>query len=324
MQLYKKNIIVLGQTFALTDIYEYGILNGFKIKKAAEDIMAGISHKWIIAFVLIAGILFALFCSQHLRRQFTANALTGLEQIQKADSGILADEDIAHMPEPVQKYLRYVGVVGKEKVKGFSVRIDGSMKPDREKGWAGVNVRQYSFTDKITRLFFIKMNMSGMPVIGLHAYSDGKATMRVKIAGLFPVVDGKGAEMNQGETVTVFNDMCLLAPATLVDDRIEWEPIDELTAKASFTNEGITISAVLYFNEEGQLINFMSDDRYYSPTGDTYERVRWSTPVSQYKNINGFNLPTYGEAIWNFPDGDFCYAKFYINDIQYNPSHFSQ
>ncbi len=54
---------------------------------------------------------------------------------------------------------------------------------------------------------------------------------------------------------------------------------------------------------------------FYAPTGKTYERVKWS----DYKNINGFNLTSYGEAAWSFPEGDFCYARFNIRDIEYNP-----
>lgn len=284
--------------------------------------MKSLNVKWIIAILVILVILLCIYFSQNLRRQFKSEALKGLERTRNLESEILTEKDIAHLPEPVQKYLRYVDVVGKEKVKSYSVSIDGSMKTDKKRGWANVDVKQYSFVDKITRLFFINMNMSGIPVIGLHSYADVNATMLVKLAGLIPVVDGKGEEMNQGETVTVFNDMCLLAPATLIDERIEWEPIDSLTTKAVFNNEGIKVSATLYFNETGQLTNFVSDDRFYSPTGKTYENVRWSTPVSDYKNINGYNLPTYGEAVWNFPDEDFAYAKFNVKDIQYNPDTF--
>jgi hypothetical protein len=40
---------------------------------------------------------------------------------------------------------------------------------------------------------------------------------------------------------------------------------------------------------------------FYSPASKTYERIRWSTPVSDYKDINGFNVATYGEAVWSFP-----------------------
>ena len=97
--------------------------------------------------------------------------------------------------------------------------------------------------------------MFGLPVIGF-SYSNATASMLIKLGGLVTVADGKGQEMNQGETVTVFNDMCLLAPASLIDDRIKWEVINEHTVKAHFNNNGYVISAELYFNDRGQLINF--------------------------------------------------------------------
>ncbi len=272
----------------------------------------------IIIFLVIIGFSTLLYYSHKLYREYRSDALTGLERTKNLDNSLLLDKDIAHLPEPVQKYLRYVGVVGKPKVFNLKAVIDGNMKMDDKKEWFDVQVEQYSFFDKLTRLFFIRANMSGIPISGLHSYQDAKAIMLIKLAGLIPVVDGKGREMNQGETVTVLNDMCILAPATLIDPKIQWEPIDTLSAKAIFTDQEITVSARLYFNEKGQLINFVSDDRFYSPTGRTFDKVRWSTPVSDYKNINGFNLPTYGEAIWNFPDGDMSYARFNIRKIEYN------
>ena len=277
------------------------------------------SIKWVIAVLVVIGALSSLFYIQGLHRQFIAKAKEGLERTGMLENETLTDEDIAHLPEPVRKYLRYVGTVGREKVKGYRVSIDGSMKTSRERDWADIKVKQYSFMDRVTRLFYLNLKMSGIPVLGLHSYIDTTATMLVKVAGLIPVVDGKGKEMDQSETVTFFNDMCIMAPAGLIDERIEWESVDSLTARATFNNKGIKVSAVLYFNEKGQLINFVSDDRFYSPTGKTYERVRWSTPVSDYKDINGFNLASYGEAVWHFPEGDFCYAKFNIRDIEYNP-----
>jgi hypothetical protein len=177
---------------------------------------------------------------------------------------------------------------------------------------------QYSELNDTKRLYFMQMKMSGLPIVGLHKYADAKAVMLIKLAGLITVADGKGEEMNQGETVTVLNDMCMLAPASLIDERIQWESIDSLTVKATFTNNDCKVSALLYFNDKGELINFVSDDRYYSPTGKTYQKVRWSTPVKEYKDYNGIKLSSGGEAVWSFPEGDYCYAKVAINGIEYN------
>jgi hypothetical protein len=139
--------------------------------------------------------------------------------------------------------------------------------------------------------------------------------MDIRLFGLIPIVKQSGDIMNKTETVTLFNDMCLMVPATLIDKRIQWQPIDSLTTKAVFTNRGISISAILYFNELGQLINFTSDDR---TSISDMKQYRFSTPVAAYKNINGINVMSGGEAIWHYPDGEFVYGKFNLKNIKYN------
>lgn len=124
--------------------------------------------------------------------------------------------------------------------------------------------------------------------------------------------------MNKGETVTLFNDMCILSPGSLINKNIKWQEIDSLTVKAVFTNQCNTISAVLYFNEKGELINFSSMDRYESADGKVYNNYEWTTPVKNYKEINGRKLPTYAEVIWHKPEGEYCYGKFNLAEIEYN------
>jgi hypothetical protein len=253
-----------------------------------------------------------------LKKAYDAEVKKELGHASSSEKDILTEEDINHLPEIVQKYLRYANVVGKEKVRNFRAVFEGEFRPDPKKGWCSMSGCQYNDLTDTTRLYYLQMKMFGLPVNGFHKYTDAKATMLVKLAGLITVADGKGEEMNQSETVTVLNDMCLLAPASLIDDRIEWEPIDPLTVKAIFSNKGYKISAMLYFNDKGELINFVSDDRCYSPTGKTYEKFRWSTPVKDYKDYNGIKISSGGEAVWSFPDGEYSYGRIYLKDIEYN------
>ena len=116
--------------------------------------------------------------------------------------------------------------------------------------------------------------------------------------------------------------MCFMAPSTLVNKNIQWETIDSLSVKASYTNKNITVSAILKFNEQGELIDFISGDRYYCEDGKTYLSYPWSTPIRNYIEIDGRMIPSYGEAIWHMPEGEFCYAKFDLRDIEYNCAEF--
>jgi hypothetical protein len=117
----------------------------------------------------------------------------------------------------------------------------------------------------------------------------------------------------------MFNDMCVMAPATLIDPAIVWEPGGDRTARASFTNAGHTIWAELSFNETGELTNFWSDDRYQtSPDGRSVRKVRWSTPLKSYRSFGPVRLASGGEARWHEPSGDYAYIEFTFDDIHYN------
>ena len=146
--------------------------------------------------------------------------------------------------------------------------------------------------------------------------------MQIKVASMFQVVETKGEKMSHGETVTVLNDMCFMAPSTLISKNIQWETIDSLSVKAKFTNDKITVSAVLKFNQQGELVDFISEDRFYCEDGKTYLRYKWSTPIRNYVDIKGRKVPSHGEAVWHMPDGEYCYAKFDLKEIEYNCAEF--
>ena len=276
-----------------------------------QDAKFGTTANIIILLSVIAGYGFWSF-----ENIFNNDVAVRLGTSSKIEKNLITEEDIRHLPVPVQKYLRYTGVINKEKVDNVKIVFDVEMR-EKGKDWFKATSVQYNFYDEPTRLFYMNAKMFGMTVPGYHRYVEAKATMDIRLFGLFPIVKESGDIMNKTETVTLFNDMCLMVPATLIDKRVQWEPIDSLTTKAVFTNRGISISAMLYFNEAGQLINFTSDDR----TAITdMKQYRFSTPVTDYKNINGINVPTYGEAIWHYPDGEFIYGKFHLKTIQYNLS----
>lgn len=277
-------------------------------------LLLGLASLFFIAVFLL------YYCSMQLYRVYKADVLSGLSRTRFLENQILTEDDMKHLPEPVKKYLNYVGVVGKEKVISFKAVCEGEMKLDPKKEWVKVNSEQYNFFDEhLTRLFYIKLKMSGLPVVGLHTYNSEKANMIIKPAGLITVLNSGGKEMRIGDTTTLFNDMCFFAPAALIDKRIQWEAIDSTTAKAKFSNNGCTISALLYFNSVGELVNFTSDDRFYIPMDGSVRKATWSTPIGSYIERNGMKLPGYGEAVWILPEGNYCYARFTnIKEVEYN------
>jgi hypothetical protein len=253
-----------------------------------------------------------------MKKVYKKAVLEGLERTRDIKNETLTEKDIQHLPAILQKYLHYTGSIGKEKISNFRAEFTGGIRAKSTEDFMPLKSVQYNFTDKPARLFYIVARKMGIPATGIHLYRDQTAIMLVKILGLFTVVNAKGVEMDQGETVTLFNDMCFIAPASLIDRKIEWHEIDSKTIDAQFTNGNITVGATLFFNEEGEIVNFLSNDRFETTDGKSYKNYPWLTPVTGYSNINGYRLPSGAKLIYKHPDEDLCYGEFRLVSIEYN------
>ncbi len=272
---------------------------------------------FVTIIVILSIILFIIIKVQSFKYSYLRDVNTGFERVSSRESELLTEEDITHLPSPVQKYLRYTRVLNREKIISARFYFEGTLQ-EIGKPEFRIRAEQTSFFDIPTRLFYIKGNLKGIPVMAFHKYRNANATFEVKPLSLFHIINQRGGVLNTAETVTFLNDMCFFAPSTLIDKKISWEQIDSLNVKANLTINGIRVSAILTFNEEGQLINFRSNDRYYLTPDGKMEKAGWTTPVRDYMDYGGFRLASYGEAIWNLPDGDFTYAKFHLKEARYN------
>ena len=228
--------------------------------------------------------------------------------------GITSAKDIAHLPESVQRYIKYTGFIGKPKIENVQIKSSGLMR-ERDQKWFRFKSEQLNTIQKPARYFFIKAIFKGIPTRGYHKYEGKAARMLIKPLSLFNIIDIRSDELLISEMVTYLNDICLFAPGALISEKFSWENMDALGAKVSYSHSGKTVSAILEFNENAQLINFFSNDRY---SVDRMKKFLFSAPVGGYKSYSGYHLPGYGEAIWHYPKEDFVYGKFELKQVKYN------
>ena len=230
----------------------------------------------------------------------------------------VSEADLEHLPPAVRRYLFFVGAVGRPRVRNFRLRFRGALRNGPGSAWMSMVADQQTFVDPPARFFLVEASMFGVPFTAFHRYAGPDATFRVRVASLRTIVDARGPEMNRSETVTLLNDMCLLAPATLIDRRIVWEELGQREVRATWTNAASTVSAVLTFADSGALLDFVSEDRSRTADGRTFERLPWSTPVGEWRVFDGRKLPARAEAIWGHPDGAFAYGRFEVLEVEYN------
>jgi hypothetical protein len=290
------------------------LLSQYLIMQAWGDAKFGTLANLVIAIPLLLLALDARVGS--FRSRFASDRAALLARPVRP-APIVTEGDIAKLPPLMQTYLRRVGAVGRPHVRNMRIAFDAQMRSSATSPWMQSTIQQYEFFDPPARLFYMNATRAGIPMDVYHRYVDTAATFQVRIAGLIPVVDQQGQEMTKSETVTLLNDIVVMAPAAVLDLPFNWETLTERTLRATFTNAGYTVSAVLTFDAAGDLVGFVSNDRS-EMSGKEIKRYPWSTPISGYAEVNSIRIGTRGDANWIEPKGEWTYGRFTIREIEYN------
>lgn len=280
-----------------------------------SDARAGTLANVVLVGVAVVG--FAAYGPLGMRAEHDAASRRVAAEVVPART--VTEDDLRGLPAPVQRYLRVTGSVGRPQIASFHATFRGRIRGGPTEPWMDFTADQASSYGALPeRYFFIDATMKGLPVDVLHRFAGDAATFRVRVLSIVPMVDAKGPEMNRSETVTLFNDLAVFAPARLADPAIRWEAIDERAARARYTRGAETISATLTFDERGELVDFASDDRSQaSPDGKSFTRLRWTTPVRDYRERGGRRVSTHGEARWEAPGGSYPYVEMDLVSIEY-------
>ena len=287
-----------------------------------NDAKAGTAAN-VVLFVA-AGYAFASQGPTSFRAEYRRATAATLRRSVPDASTVVTEADLAHLPAPVAEYVRRSGAVGQPRVSSFHAGFHGRFRSDASAPWMTFTGEQVSTCGPDSRrVFAMDATLLGLPVDVLHVFIGPVATMRVKLCSVVPLVNAAGPDMDRGETVTLFNDLCVLAPAALVDAPVVWQTVDDAHARGTFTNGAHTVSADVTFDDEGDLVDFVSDDRLQaSRDGSAFTTRRWSTPVRDYRAVDARRLATRGECRWHLPEpqSQYSYLEFNLDRITYNPA----
>jgi hypothetical protein len=241
-----------------------------------------------------------------------------LQQARQIKPRIITEADLAPLPDPVQRYLHYTGVIGKPQVRCARVVQSGVLRTAPSQNWMPIQAVQYStLAGSFSRTWYAAAKKG--PVALLKArdrYDNGAGHMLIKLFSLFTVADVRGPEIDISALLIFFNDM-VMWPTAFLDKSLTWEAIDANSARATLRLFNRQASAILHFNACAELINFVTEERYRS-VGKDQLRTKWSTPLRNYREVNGFRIPTEGEAIWHLPEDDFCYIQIKLDEVLYD------
>jgi hypothetical protein len=239
-----------------------------------------------------------------------------LQQAEQEQSDLIREDQMRTLPAPIQRYLAYVQVVGKEPVRTVRLKQKGTMRQKPEQKWTPFTAEQYFTTDPPS--FLWHGTMRPFPffwMTGTDRFSEGHGIMRIKLLSLIPLPLASGPKMDQGELQRFLGEITWF-PTAWFSDAIEWHVIDKQSVQATFHESGVSGPVVMHINEQGQ-VYLVTAQRYMGNQG---QLTPWSIQLGAYREASGIRIPTAFEVTWHLASGDFTWFRGRITEIEYNQS----
>ena len=233
-------------------------------------------------------------------------------------------EDLEGLPAPVQRYFSKVLTDGQPYVESVQLRQQGEFRlGDTEDSWKPLDATQHFTVDPPGFVWDARIEM--FPFISarvLDMYQQGEGTLRAKVLSTVPVAEaGPNPKMNAGELLRYLAESVWFPTALLPSQGVEWDAIDQQSARATLENAGVTASLVFYFNDRDEVEKVHTERRYRQE--DCSYRP-WTGYFGNYQVKNGLRIPVDAKVEWNLPNRDVAYWRASIEEIDHKLSQREQ
>ncbi len=223
------------------------------------------------------------------------------------------------LPAAVQRYFRAVLKDGQPIVLAVSVEHTGTFNMSE----TGEQWRPFISTQRvITRRpgFDWEARVAMMPglTVRVHdAYIAGEGILHASLFGLVSLVNLRGTpEVAQGELMRFFAEAAWYPTALLPSQGVQWEAVDDTSAKATLRDGETTLTMLFRFNENGLIESVRAETRGRTVAG-TVIATPWEGRWSKYELRAGMLIPLEGEVAWILPEGPKPYWRGRIIRLSY-------
>jgi hypothetical protein len=152
--------------------------------------------------------------------------------------------------------------------------------------------------------------MQAMPLLSAHildCYVDGESLLEARFCGSLPLVRAAGQEISRGELMRYLAELIWAPHAMQRNPQLSWREIDASAVEVSAASQGGPARVRLIF-EDGDIVRIEADDRPRT-AGRRIQPTRWKGSCGDYREMEGFRIPTRAAVSWLLGDNPFEYWR---------------
>ncbi len=286
----------------------------------------GLLLEMIVPVLLVYSFVYAAAYVAFSSAQLEKSTKTLIHRIivpeQPPERQLISFEQLNGLPQPVARYLKLALTHGHEAPHRIRISQDGDIRlKNEEDAWKRFSAREYLQTDQPAFVWDARVDMvsSLFDARVVDNYEQGRAGMRVRLMSALPLVnESDKPELAEGALMRYLGE-AVWCPSILLPRRgLQWEAIDEKSARAVLTDRGYTVSLTFHFNERNEVERVETDRRYREVDG-RYVPTPWTGYFRDYADRGDMHIPLRAAAQWNLPEGDFTYWRGRVRSIEYDP-----
>lgn len=228
--------------------------------------------------------------------------------------------ELPDLPDPVQRYFRTVLTDGQPMIAGVRLTHTGTFNmgevTDRWKRFTSEQmvVAQRPGFDWNGRIAL----MPGLTVHVHDACVAGAGVLHASLFGLFSLADVRGTgDVAEGELMRFLAEAAWYPTALLPSQGVRWEPVDDRSARATLTDDPLSVTMLFEFDESGLIETVRAEARGRIVRGEL-TRAPWEGRFWNYAERDGMRVPLEGEVSWLLADGPKPYWRGRITRISYS------
>lgn len=276
--------------------------------------------KLLAAVIILLTVVFLFFFwGGAILNQYSINNVVSelRDSINFSDKKLFTYNQLDYQPELIKKYFRSVVSDSILFPKFVNVEQTAQFKTDINSEWKPLVADQYFTTESPNFIWISEMKTSRFFWINaIDSYINGEGNMLIKFNSSITIADSWGIELDKSGMFRYISEAVLFPTKLFPTKDLLWNILDSTTAEIKFIDRDNSIVAKLYFDSNNKISRIETFDKYRA-LAQGYEKSLYTIYLSNYKNINGFTVPTYIEVEWDLTSGKFKYGKFNINKIIY-------
>ncbi|MCB0639931.1 MAG: hypothetical protein KDC54_25085, partial [Lewinella sp.] len=229
---------------------------------------------------------------------------------------VIGQAELDRLPAPVRRWLLQSGVEGQPRPQTVYLeqRLRMQLQPTAKK-WHKATAYQHFNLVEPGFLWRVDLPLfASLGIDGRDFYYQGKGSMQMKLASLFPIVNaGPDAELNEGAMLRFLAEI-IWFPAAALRPYLRWEAIDERRARAIFHHDGMKGEGIFTFSESGDFLRF-SAHRFYN--GGGAQRYLWVCTADEISELGGHRIPSKAHVSWHLRDGEWTWLELEVTHLQY-------